>query len=84
MTNTPKKPEKSEASLPESIKLSDLSVESLEVLDYFGIEAPEKLNQYAMSLEDGLIEQVAKNKKLLDENKHLKQLLTDNNISFES
>jgi hypothetical protein len=36
--------------------LSQISAESLEVLGYFGPEAPAKLNTYATTLEDALIE----------------------------
>ena len=77
---TPDKPEKFDGELPTHIALTDFSVESLEALDHFGIEAPAKLNQYAMSLEDALIEQVKRNKDAKDEIKRLKKLLTDNNI----
>ena len=38
--------------------LSQISDESLEVLEHFGSEAPVLLNQYACAVEDALIEQV--------------------------
>jgi len=38
--------------------LSQISDESLEVLEHFGAEAPKLLNQYACAVEDALIEQV--------------------------
>jgi hypothetical protein len=38
--------------------LSQISDESLEVLEHFGAEAPVLLNQYACAVEDALIEQV--------------------------
>ena len=38
--------------------LSQISDESLEVLEHFGAEAPMLLNQYACAVEDALIEQV--------------------------
>ena len=38
--------------------LSQISNESLEVLEHFGAEAPKLLNQYACAVEDALIEQV--------------------------
>ena len=78
--NTPDKPEKFEGELPTHIALSELSVETLEVLDYFGIDAPAKLNQFSIALEDALIEQVKRNQEYKDEIQRLKQLLTDNNI----
>ena len=83
MTN-PQRPEKSEAELPTAILLSDLSIESLEAFDHFGIEAAAKLNNYAMAIEDALIEQVEKQKKSLEEIKRLKKLLDEHNITYET
>jgi hypothetical protein len=40
--------------------LSTISSESLEVLAHFGPEAPHKLNTYACSLEDALLESLEK------------------------
>ena len=44
--------------------LSQISQESLEVLQHFGAEAPYLLNQYACAVEDALIEQVRRAQKL--------------------
>ena len=44
-------------SAPDSY-LSQISDESLEVLEHFGAEAPALLNQYSCAVEDALIEQV--------------------------
>ena len=41
--------------------LSQISDESLEVLEHFGAEAPQLLNTYACAVEDALIEQVQRN-----------------------
>ena len=41
--------------------LSQISDNSLEVLEHFGAEAPALLNQYACAVEDALIEQVGRN-----------------------
>ena len=41
--------------------LSQISDQSLEVLEHFGAEAPALLNQYACAVEDALIEQVGRN-----------------------
>lgn len=79
----PTPPEKSEAELPKAILLSDLSIESLEAFDHFGIEAAAKLNKYAMAVEDALIEQVEKRKKDVKEIKRLQTLLKENNIPYE-
>ena len=58
------RPKKSETRVPDVIKLKDLSQETQEVLEYFGVEAPELLNNYAMALEDALIELTEKYKAL--------------------
>ena len=46
------------ASQAQDAYLSQVSDESLEVLQHFGAEAPALLNQYACAVEDALIEQV--------------------------
>ena len=46
------------ASAPADSYLSQISDQSLEVLEHFGAEAPYLLNQYACAVEDALIEQV--------------------------
>ena len=46
------------ASRTQDAYLSQVSDESLEVLEHFGAEAPVLLNQYACAVEDALIEQV--------------------------
>jgi hypothetical protein len=47
--------------------LSEISSESLEVLEHFGAEAPALLNKYSTAVEDALIEQVKKNTELCRE-----------------
>ena len=44
--------------------LSQISDQSLEVLEHFGAEAPALLNQYACAVEDALIEQVQRGNSL--------------------
>jgi hypothetical protein len=44
--------------------LSQISDQSLEVLEHFGAEAPGLLNQYACAVEDALIEQVQRGNSL--------------------
>lgn len=44
--------------------LSQISDESLEVLQHFGVEAPHLLNKYSCAVEDALIEQVKRNQEL--------------------
>ena len=52
--------------------LSQLSNESLDVLQHFGSEAPSLLNKYSCAVEDALIEQVKKNQELQAEIAQLK------------
>jgi hypothetical protein len=83
MTKFSDKLAKSEQELPDAIKLSDLSIESLEVLNHFGIEAPDKLNKFCMSLEDAIIEQVGRNAALQERIQYLTKLLDDNDIAYD-
>ena len=46
------------AELPEVIKTSELSTQSQELLQSFGLEAMAVLNEYAVSAEDALLEAV--------------------------
>jgi len=50
--------------LPEVIVVSELSEESQDILEHFGLEAPALLNNFAISVEDAVIEQVGKNLEL--------------------
>lgn len=81
---TPKQPPKFEGNLPDAIKLSELSTDTLEVLDHFGPEAPHLLNQYCIKLEDALIEVVNKHKEQSKELERLRKLLDDNNIEHSA
>ena len=57
--STAQAPMQAEAQAPVSdAYLSQISDQSLEVLEHFGAEAPALLNQYACAVEDALIEQV--------------------------
>ena len=58
--------------LPEGFDKSYFSKESIEVLEYFGIEAPTLLNDFAIALEDALIEVVKKYAALKKEHQELK------------
>lgn len=69
----PTPPEKFEGEILKDIPLSSLSTETLEVLQYFGPEAPHLLNRYCIALEDALLSTVDKNKKLQAELKALKE-----------
>jgi hypothetical protein len=50
--------------LPEMIVVAELSSETQEMLEHFGLEAPALLNEYSISVEDALIEQVGHTVKL--------------------
>ena len=59
-----KKPEVVDKKIPDVINKSDLTEDTVDVLEYFGLDAPSLLNNYSTSLEDALIEQVRKTKTL--------------------
>lgn len=52
--------------------MGELTAESLEVVEHFGVEAPALLNKYSCAVEDVLIEQVEKNNELRKEIARLK------------
>ena len=55
-----KKPERKPIKLGRTIKVADLSEDTIDVINHFGLEAPHLLNEYSIILEDALIEQVNK------------------------
>ena len=69
--------------LPDKLKLSDFSEQSREVLEYFGLEAPHRLNEYCIALEDAVIEQVAKTEQLGEQIKKLQALLEEHRITYK-
>jgi len=80
-------PAVSEASAPADSYLSQISDESLQVLEHFGAEAPYLLNNYACAVEDALIEQVqtVQNQSLLleaagEERAAMNLMLTDPDV----
>lgn len=76
----PEKPKPTNKKLPDAIYLKDLSTDSLEVLQHFGIESPALLNKYCCALEDALIEQVKHKMILQEDNQRLRDLLKQNKI----
>lgn len=58
--------------LPETIVVSDLSIGTQEVLEYFGLDAPTLLNDYCNALEDALIDSVTVIKELKQKYEALK------------
>lgn len=79
MTN---KPQSEPTDLPEVIYTAKLSEETREVLEHFGLEAPEKLNKYCIALEDTVLEQVQKRAQSQKEINRLKALLQEHNINY--
>lgn len=61
---TSNRPQQANFKLPETIERSAFSQESQEVLEHFGIEAPELLNNFCLALEDALIASVKAYEKL--------------------
>ena len=76
------KPLPSESELPETITVAELSPETRDVLQHFGVEAPEKLNQYCITLEDALIEQIRRASQLHDELKRMRALLEEHDVPY--
>ena len=76
------KPPTSESELPETITVAELSPETQDVLQHFGVEAPEKLNKYCITLEDALIEQIRRAAQMHDELKRMRALLEEHDIPF--
>ena len=74
------RPKQSSQSLPQNLSLSNFSKESQEVLEFFGLEAPHRLNEYCIALEDALIKQVGINTKLQEQVQSLKSLLEEHDI----
>ncbi len=66
------KPKKHSGELPKTIVISELSTDTQEVIEHFGIEAPSLLNNYSMALEDALIECVNSLKTLKKKYEELK------------
>ena len=75
------KPQKSTEPIPETIVVADLSKESQEILQNFGIETPALLNTYCCALEDALVEQLAARSNAIKEIKRLRTLLTEHEIN---
>lgn len=63
--------------LPESIALTDFTAESLDILEHFGLNAPHLLNQYAIAMEDALIEQVRHLLLIKEQNNQLRLRVAD-------
>ena len=66
MTTTTKPVQNEGFILPELIVTGNLSPESQEIIEHFGLEAPKLLNDYSCAVEDALIEQVKKNQEMMD------------------
>ena len=60
----PNKPKAQKTKVPEIIKRADLIAGSIEILSYFGMNAPYLLNECCIELEDALIEQITRAQQL--------------------
>ena len=72
-----KRPKIDAKPLPETIVIADLDPGVQEVLQHFGVNAPQLLNDYCMALEDSLIELIRKIKRLEADNRFLTGLIED-------
>lgn len=75
------KPVRSTEPLPETIVVADLTEESREILQHFGIETPALLNNYCLALEDALVEQIEARSNAIKEINRLRTLLTEHEIN---
>ena len=67
--------------LPKTIKVSELSDHTRDILEHFGLDAPSLLNTYSCALEDALIEQVKGKSAAITEIKRLRALLSEYEIN---
>ena len=74
------KPKKLNIKLPETITTADLTEDSKEVLEHFGLDSPHLLNQYSCALEDALIQVLNKQQRALREIARLNAILQEHNI----
>ena len=64
INNNRKRPTRKKHRIPNTIDKKNLSKDTLDVLEAFGLEAPNLLNKYCCDVEDALIEQVDRNSAL--------------------
>ena len=76
------KPKPNPIKLPKTIELSEFSEASQEILQHFGLDAPNLLNVYCCALEDALVEQVESVLQKIQEIKRLRALLEEHDISY--
>lgn len=81
MTNERPKRLKQKVKLSETIDVTDLTDASRDILEWFGLDAPNLLNVYSCALEDALIEQVRNRTKDIKEIKRLKARLSEYEIN---
>ena len=77
------RPKQSRKKLPKDLTIDSFSEASLEILEHFGIEAPNLLNNYCTALEDALIEQVQSRTKDLKRAKRYEALLQEHQIPYK-
>jgi len=72
---------KQKIKLPKTIDVNDLTDATKDIIEHFGLDAPNLLNVYSCALEDALIEQVRNRTNDLQEIKRLKALLSEYEIN---
>ncbi len=78
--DVPQKPPAVKTPLPKTIEVSKLSKDSVSILEHFGLDAPNLLNNYSIALEDALIEQLNGRVDNANEIVRLRKLLEKHNI----
>lgn len=77
------RPKRTNSRLPDDLSLSSFSRASIDILEHFGIDAPNLLNNYSTALEDALIEQVQNRANDLKRIKRYEALLQEHQIPYK-
>ncbi len=76
------RPKASKDRLPKDLSIDSFSEASVDILQHFGIDAPNLLNNYCTALEDALIEQVRNRGNDLKRIKRYEALLQEHQITY--
>jgi len=77
------RPKQSRKKLPKDLTIDSFSEASLEILEHFGIDTPNLLNNYCTALEDALVEQVQNRSNDLIRIKRYEALLQEHHIPYK-
>ena len=77
------RPTPSKHKLPKDLSIDSFSKASIDILEHFGIDAPNLLNNYSTALEDALIEQVQNRANDLKRLKRYEALLQEHQIPYK-